>query len=296
MRALELRFDGSRRAIETNRALVTAEAGVPVLLEGALDELGYLTPVTDLYLDEIGAMTSVRVARSLRAIGLERMHDYLAPDQVAELIPRLHGRALDLSIPLVRTLVEATTSNPRPHDFICARTWIRAAMPYRLVEKYPEILQAGHLGGHLVPVTPHRDVDVTMPHDSLSLWSAVGPVREGNTISLFEDSEADPARSITPSLAPGDMLVFNGDCLHSSVRNDTDETRVAIGNRVVLGRRLRFGSGTHWRLWYDASMLDTPLAPFATLQSRLSRAALRRWRWRRAWEKQQRTSSPTTAS
>jgi hypothetical protein len=300
MRALELRFDGSRRAIETNRALVTAEAGVPVLLEGALDELGYLPRVTDLYLDEIEAMTSASVARTLRANGLQRMHDYLAPDQAAELIPRLHARALDLSVPLVRALTEATTAPPRPHYFICARTWIRAAMPYRLVERYPELLQAGHLGGHLLPVTPHRDIDVTMPHNSLSLWSAVGPVREGNTLSVFEGSQPDPARSIRPSLAPGDMLVFNGDCLHASVRNDTDETRVGIGNRVVLGRRLRFGSGTHWRLWYDASMLDTPLAPLATLQSRLSRAALRRWRWKREWTKeqakQQRASAPAAAS
>jgi hypothetical protein len=296
MRAHELHFDGSRRAIDPDRTLVTAEAGVPVLLEGALIELGYHTQVTDLYLDEIESMTSADVARNLRAKGLERMHDFLEADQVAELIPRLHKRSAYLAVPFTRALVDATSSSQRPHYFICSRTWIRAAMPYRLVEKYPEVVQAGHLGGHLLPVSPHRDRDVTLPRDALSIWSAVGHVREGNTISVFEGTEAAPGRAITPALAPGDVLVFNGDLLHASVRNETDETRLSIGNRVVLGRRLRFGAGTHWRSWYDAALLDTPLAPFATLQSRLSRAALRRWRWRRGWTKEQRASATATAS
>jgi hypothetical protein len=247
MRAFELDFDGSRRTIETDRALFSAEAGVPVLLEGALVELGYFTRVSDLYLDEIEAMTTTSIARSLRALGLQRMHDVLQPDQVVELITRLNERAAGLSVPFARALVEATTPTPRPHYFICGRTWIRAAVPYRLVESCPDILSTGHLFGHLLPVDPHRDLHVTLPRDSISIWSAVGPVSEGNTISVFQGSEAAPGRAIRPSLAPGDVLVFNGDLLHASVRNDTDETRVGIGNRVALGRRLRFGTGTHWR-------------------------------------------------
>lgn len=296
MRAFEADFDGSRNAIPTEHALQAARTGTPVFLEGALTDLGYLGTVTDLYLEEIEAMTSASVAGTLRAEGLQRMHDVLDAEQIAELIPRLHGRSVELAEPIVCSFVEATTSPPRPHYFVVRRTWIRATVPYRLVEHRQAILETGHLFGHLLPTQRHRDIDVTLPRHSISIWSAVGPVCEGNSISVFEGSDASPGRAITPSLAPGDVMMFNGDLLHASVRNETDETRVAVGHRVVLGRRLRFGSGTHWRPWYDASMLGTPLAPFASLQSRLSRAAVRRWRWQRRWNKQQRESSPAAPS
>ena len=48
----------------TEHALVAARAGTPVLLEHALSELGYLTQIADLYLDEIEAMTSASAGTS----------------------------------------------------------------------------------------------------------------------------------------------------------------------------------------------------------------------------------------
>src|SRR3989440_2369169 len=288
MRAFELGHDGTRRSIESELAVGAAEAGAVVVLEAAFAESGYLTRFTDLYLDEIGAMTSPAIAGTLRTRGLEHLHDLLEPDDVAELIARLDKRAASFALPVARALVEAASPFPPTHYFICGRTWIRAVIPYQLVENVPHILEMGHLFGHLLPTAPHRDVWVTHPRNTLSLWCAVGPVREGNTLKLFEGSETEPGRAITPSLAPGDVLVFNGDTLHGSVHNDTSETRVSIGTRIVRGRRLRFGPGPHWRPWYDASLVDTPLAPLATGQSRLRPAALRRWRARREWRKQDR--------
>jgi hypothetical protein len=295
MHAFELDHDGNRRSIETAHAVAAARSGGIVVVERALAELGYLTRFTDLYLDEIGAMTSPQVARSLRERGLERLHDVLEPDDVAVLIGRLDKRAAAFALPLARALVESGSAPPRPHYFICRRTWIRAVVPYRLVENSP-LLETGHLSGHLLPTEPHRDVSLTHPRNTLSLWSAVGPVREGNTVAVFEGSETAPGRAVIPPLAPGDVLVFNGDSLHATVRNDTDETRVSIGTRVVLGRRLRFGPGDHWRPWCDASLVDTPFAPFASLQSRLNIAALRRWRARREWRKRERARAATQAS
>jgi hypothetical protein len=297
VRAFELDQDGTRRVLEPEHAVGAAEAGTPVVLEGALAESGYLPFFRDLYLDEIGAMTSPAAAGMLRRRGLERLHDVLDADDVATLIVRLDKRAASVALPLARILVEAATPDRRRrHYFICRRTWIRAVVPYRLVEKQPHILEAGHLFGHLLPTELHRDTWVTHPRNSLSFWSAVGPVREGNTVQLFEGSGTAPGRAITPPLDPGDVLMFNGDTLHASVRNDTNETRVSVGTRVVRGRRLRFGPGPHWRPWYDASLIDTPLAPLATVQSRLSPAALRRWRARRAWRKQESARAATPVS
>lgn len=295
MRAFLLDFDGSRRRIDTDHALA-ASFDAPVVLEGALAEIGYLDACKELFLDEIAALSSPAVAADLRAKGLERMHDLLEADQVAELIGRLGPRAAELAAPVSRGLVEASTPRPCPHYFICARTFVRAMVPYREAERCPEVLEAGHLFGHLLPAGPHRDFWLSHPRNSRSLWSAIGPVHAGNSFAVFEGTDTDPGREVRPELAPGDVALFNSDCLHASVRNDTDETRVAIGNRITLGRRLDFGPGTHWRPWYDASLLGTPFEAVATLQSRLSRAAWRRWRWRRGYEKEQRALAGRSAA
>jgi ectoine hydroxylase-related dioxygenase (phytanoyl-CoA dioxygenase family) len=187
---------------------------------------------------------------------------------------------------------------------------VRAQVPVHLLEAEPEVQGARHMTGHLVPVGVHRDSTLTHPRGTLSLWAAVGPVREENTMAFFPRGAADaadsaragstasPVPSITPALDPGDVLVFDAERLHASVPNTTDETRVAITTRVVLGRVLRYGPGTHWRPFYDEQLLDTPFASLATLQSRLTLAAYRRWRWRHEWERAQRQRSrePAPAS
>ena len=257
-----------------------------MLLEGALAEIGQLDVVTSMFTDELRPP----------AVALERLHDVLDPDQVAALLSRLDAPAAELAVPLSRAIVGVTTPTPRPAYFICSRMWVRAQVPYRLLEERPHLLNADHLVGHLVPVTPHRDSSLTHPRGTVSIWGAVGPVREGNTVALFDLADADgEGPALTPALSPGDVLLFSTDRPHASVRNETDETRVAITTRVVLGRHLRYGAGTHWRPYYDARLLDTPFESLATLQSRLSLAALRRWRWRRTWTKERRRTQVGTA-
>ena len=300
--AYEIDLDGTRRRIETERALAAAHAGASVVLQGGLIELACLDRLTDLFVDEISAVASPAIAGRLRSEGLQHLHDFLEPDQVVDLLARLDRKARAVAVPLSRALVEATTPSPPPPYFICARTWIRTMIPYRSLESSPHILEAGHLHGHVLPVGPHSDFWLTHPRATISMWSAVGPVREGNTISLFDfpDQHSAPRNyvagpsvvpesslgpAIKPALEPGDVLLFNADRLHASVRNETDETRVAVGTRVVLGRSLHYGPGTHWRPWYDARLLDTRLAWLASARSRLTRAALRRWRWQRQYRR-----------
>lgn len=291
LRTFECDFDGSRRPLEPAHALDAAARGVLVLLERRLEQVGYLDRFTELFLEEIAGVTTPAVADAVREAGLTRMHDHLNPDQVVALLARLDRRAAPLAVPFSQAIVRSITGTAAGPYFICSRMWVRAQIPYRLLEARSDILEATHLMGHLVPATPHRDFWLTHPRGTMSIWAAVGPVRERNTMMFFEGEEG--GRTLTPGLDPGDVLVFNADRLHASVRNVTDETRVAVTSRIVPGRRLRYGPGTHWRPYYDARLLGTPFAPIATLQSRLSLAALRRWWWRRKW-RQSGTSGPTT--
>lgn len=290
MRALELSLDGTGRVIETRTALSAARAGRPILLEGALSGFGLLQLLIDRFIDEAAALTSPERGEYLRSAGVQRLHDVLTPDQVVELISRMDRSMPRDSVRLARAVVRATSPLPAPHYFICARTFVRAQIPLRLLETCPHLLAAKHLEGHLRPTAPHRDVQLTHPRGSLSIWCAVGPVRVGNTLALFDE---EGSRTIAPVLQPGDLLLFNADRLHASVPNETDETRVGIGTRIAVGRWLRFGPGTHWRPWYDESLLDTPLEPLASLQSRLTTAAIRRYLWRRRWNRERRRQAST---
>jgi hypothetical protein len=276
-------------------AVALADAGAVVQIEGALGHLGYLTEFEQLYLDGIAELAPPDAVEHLRRHGLQRMHDVLSPGDIAALLPVLDRRAKRFAVPVSRAMVDLTSPD-RPRYFICSRTWIRAQVPYRLVADDAEIQAHRHLTGHLVPTTPHRDVDLTHPRGTLSLWAAIGPVGAGNTIELFDierapDEASDhhtDAVNLRPTLAPGDVLIFNADRLHTSVPNTTNDTRVSVGTRIVMGRTLHYGPGTHWRAFYDARLVGTRLEAFATLQSRCTAAAVRRWQWQRSWNRDQR--------
>jgi hypothetical protein len=152
---------------------------------------------------------------------------------------------------------------------------------------------AAHLVGHLRPADRHRDRDLTHPVGALSLWAALGPVQPGNSVQVWVDDDLPP---VVPTFVPGDVFMFQSDCWHASVENHTAETRVSVGVRVLPSTHLRYGTGDYWRPYADARLLAHPsLAPFATVRSRCTAAAFRRWRFRRRWEREQRSAGRADA-
>jgi hypothetical protein len=290
VRASVLEPGGGSSEIPVADALRAAHRGTFPLVEGALCELGFLDRIVELYLGVVTDVVSPAAAARLRADGLERLHDVCTPDRVATVLAELDRRARPITVPLTRAIVGATGPDVGDRYFVCPRMFVRAQVPVRAIDAYPDLLAAPHLAGSLRPVGFHRDRDLTHPADTISLWAAVGRIVPGNSVQLMSREGGIP---VVPSLGPGDVALFNADCLHASVPNDTDETRVGVTVRVVLGRRLRYGPGTHWRPYADARLLDTRFEAMATLQSRLTAAAFRRWRWRRRWEREQRRVEPT---
>jgi hypothetical protein len=266
-------------------ALVTASSGTPVVVPGLLDRTGLLPTVLDEYLAGVARLAGLERADRVRRRGIEHLHEVLSPEQVAALITDLDRRVRLLTIPATRRIVHTVAPDLGNRYFVCTRMSIRALVPVQLLEPHPHLIAAPYLGGHLRPVGPHRDVDLTHPIGAVSVWAALGPARSGNTVALHSGGHVTP---LTPELAPGDVLLFSADEIHASVANRTEETRVGIGIRIVPGTRLRYGPGTHWRPYADARLLDTPLAPLATARSRVTAAAFRRRRWRRRWERDQR--------
>ena len=260
------------------------------MVPGAFDASGLRDAVEALYFSAIELVVSPAAAAAVHARGFEHLHELCSPPQIAGILDRLHQSGASFAVPFARAVVGLTGPSVGREYFICTRFAARAMVPAALLDPYPDLQSAGHLAGHLRPASPHRDVDLTHPRGSISLWAAVGPVRADNSIALFDDRGHEP---LTPALDPGDLLMFPSDRLHGSVTNDGIETRVVVTGRVVLGRRLRYGPGVYWRPYLDNRLIDTPFAPLASVQSRCTAAAFRRWWWRRDWERAWRRAHPS---
>jgi hypothetical protein len=292
MRACALQATGDTSTapgteIPLDRALETARDATPVLVTGALQELGWLDRLAEMFFAVIGSIAGPAAADRLRTDGLQHLHEHLAPDAVARLLTDLDARMRPLANSFAADIVTVTAPDLGRRYYIGQRVFVRAQVPYPMLTDYPELAQAGHLAGHLRPTGRHRDVDLTHPVGTVSLWAALGPVVEGNSIQVWVDDDAPP---IVPTFAPGDLCLFQSDCWHASVENHTNETRVAVGVRVLASPHLRYGPGDHWRPYADARLVHTPLAALATARSRCTAAAFRRWRFRRRWERAQRAA------
>ena len=288
MRACALATTGTSAEIMLDDALLTARDTTPVVVRGALRDLGWLDRLTEIFLAGVAESSTPTAADDLRTRGLQHLHEHLAPDAVAGLLATLDARMRLLANALAADIVAATAPRLGRRYYVGQRVFVRAQIPYALLAEYPELLTAGHLAGHLRPTGRHRDVDLTHPIGSVSIWAALGPVQPGNSIEIVVD---DDRRPVVPTLAPGDVCLFQSDFVHASVENHTDETRVAIGVRILASTHLRYGPGNHWRPYADARLLAHPaLAPLATLRSRCTAAAFRRHRFRRHWEREQRAA------
>lgn len=95
---------------------------------------------------------------------------------------------------------------------------------------------------------PHIDTWYGHSYDGINLWWSIDGVNEDNTVILYPDMfgqalKYDPVSMyIAPgvslrrphkiAMAPGELLVFNPETLHSTQVNISDETRVAISTRL----------------------------------------------------------------
>lgn len=84
----------------------------------------------------------------------------------------------------------------------------------------------------------------------INFWMAIGQIKEENGLEIYPDmwgrelpqkgfneiveSMGEPVRY---ALAPGDILVFHSHHTHTTARNHTDQTRVALTGRVGFSTR-----------------------------------------------------------
>jgi hypothetical protein len=179
------------------------------------------------------------------------MHKYLTAKEVASLTLAV-DRIMTKSIPMLTRQILSIGSADNKPVWVARRPFLRFHAPYSHSYAYSKKKSAlkrryGSVG--FGGLGPHRDVWHSEPPETVNLWSALGPVKKGNGLTLFPEDytrsfEYIHRRSITRSQSPGkgvnfelesgDAKLFAGSQLHASELNITDETRIVFGTRISL--------------------------------------------------------------
>ena len=99
---------------------------------------------------------------------------------------------------------------------------------------------------------------------SINLWIAIGPVREDNGMILYPDTwgynipregkfirrSQRLGKPLRFECDPGDIVVFHSRLMHSSVLNQSDQTRFVITSRLVLETPVPFTAEELDKVYY----------------------------------------------
>ena len=173
---------------------------------------------------------------------------------------------------------------------------VRFHIPYDLARAYKDSYKSfskSHGEGKITAHGPHRDSWLDCPSNGVNLWFAIGPVRRGNGLTVYEtDYDGDFIhkesgniadgeklhRPMTFDLAPGDCVLFHTDQVHGSELNRIDETRFVISFRMSFGKPIF--PNRHFHKYVNADMVDTPLAFLASVPAALQSSFVRTLPWR----------------
>lgn len=262
--------------------------GTVGVIRGGLQHLGMLDDIIAATLRWAGEVVSPEARRGLARQGFEGFHKVMSPREALRLRYALESTLRDDSVRLVNGFA-GLLAGPATPVYACRHMYVRVMMPEDVVATERELLADEF--GHMIVHTPHRDSWFSHCRNTVNLWAAAGRVRPGNGMLIYPEAwGTEPghhgtmidrsARLGIPynfDLAPGDILVFSGEQVHSSEINITDETRYVLTARFTAGRP-RYAGGVGWIPYCDTRLLGGPAAPLASAASRLTPAYLRHLR------------------
>jgi nitrite reductase/ring-hydroxylating ferredoxin subunit len=221
------------------------------VVKGFLHHVGIDDRLYQIVLSGIRNALSSADAAALESEGCQFIHKYLAAKEVA-LLTLAVDKIMTKSIPMLTRQILSMGAAYNETVWVARRPFLRFHTPYSHSYAYTKKKSAlkrryGSVG--FGGLGPHRDVWHSEPPRTVNLWSALGPVKKGNGLTLFPEDytrslEYIHRRSISRSqsmskginfeLEPGDAILFSGSQLHASELNITNETRIVFGTRISL--------------------------------------------------------------
>ncbi|MDJ0951776.1 MAG: Rieske 2Fe-2S domain-containing protein [Alphaproteobacteria bacterium] len=262
--------------IPLEQVLGRVRDGEVIVLPRAMQSLGLFQRLYDLTLDAVRAASSDSHAKRVEDQGIEHIHRILSPRQIVETNVGLSSLPNMEFFGVARRCIEDGLGY-RDGYYICSKPIVRTMVPFDLSDT-EDVLSTLHTG-RIRALSPHRDSWYPHPEHGINIWSAMGRVSRGNGMIIYPDmwrlripfagihmaKDQPVGRVMNFSLEPGDILLFNGEHLHSTELNVTDETRYVIGTRVTLDQP-KYHAEPPWVPYYQAASLEGPVAPLYRLR------------------------------
>jgi len=270
-------------------------SGEIFVARGCLQRAGIFDAMREASLEGVRRAAGADLARRVEEAGFECIHDLAGLPQIAEITDATYAIAA-LRCPEWSRAVARRVFGLRGSFYFERSPNVRYVIPYDRMVEDPEVVErfaAAHGTGKISPHPCHRDSWVDCPDNLINVWAAIGPIHPGNGLALFPEVFGRPLRHLasgsiafdeppgapfSPDLRPGDAILFQGDQLHASVLNRTDQTRHAVSFRIVPDKP-HYPNG-HYHHYAHSALAGGPLDALAELPANLSPSWLRtRLRW-----------------
>ncbi len=258
--------------------------GEVFVIRGCLQRLGVFDEIAATSIAGIRDAAGAEVVGKIKREGFDAIHRFASLDQIETATDKIYEHACDKAPDWVSKIAPGLLGITEPYFFERGPN-IRFHVPYDIMASNVEAMDrfaSKSGGGKLAPHPNHRDSWVGCPDNLINIWAAVGPIPEGNGLTLFPDAftrdvarvgasiafDENPGEPLNFNLEPGDTIVFHGEHVHSSVLNRTDGTRHAVSFRIV--KEKPHFPNTHYHRYAHSSLAGGPLDFFAELPANLA--------------------------
>jgi len=259
-------------------------SGEIFLLRNGFQQIGVFEKLQETSFSGIASALGEAVANRVRQVGFENIHTVVSASDIPKVADAVYEKVTPRSKEFLQTFVtDALGLNG--HFYFERKPNVRFHIPYDVAaaetgnyKKFAE--RRGD--GKITPHNPHRDSWVDCPSNLINVWVAVGPVKKGNSVTIYPDSyrrdvrkegpylaaDESPGPAVTFDMNPGDALLFHGDHLHGSEINSTDSTRHVISFRIVL-EKPHYAYG-HYHHYLHSALAGGPLDVFAEVPQNMA--------------------------
>lgn len=249
-----------------------------------LQRLGIFDEVVATSLESIRMIAGEQVVDDVEREGFENIHRFANLEQIDAILDRLYKNLANKGPDWVSTVAPELLGLTDSYYFERVPN-ARFHVPYDVVASDAQAMNkfASKAGGGKLAAHPnHRDSWVGCPDNLINVWAAVGPITEGNGLTLYPEAfnndvahvgasiafDENPGKPLNFNLAPGDVILFHGDHLHASVLNRTAETRHAVSFRIVT-EKPNFTHG-HYHHYAHSSLAGGPLDVVAEVPANMA--------------------------
>jgi nitrite reductase/ring-hydroxylating ferredoxin subunit len=226
--------------------------GEVLVLRRGLQQVGQFDTMVRATLSGIRLAKGDEIAAQVERAGFDRIHEFVAAGDLPALTDAVYRRMEPVAHDVLDALVPRFFPEGGAYYYERSPN-VRFHIPYDLAakhqrefNKFAEKSGQGKIAAH----GPHRDQWVDCPDNAINVWIAIGPVRQGNSLTVFAEeyhnhfafkdgyieNGVSLRRPLSFDLEPGDAVLFRSNHLHGSELNRTNRTRYVVSFRVTFGK------------------------------------------------------------